>query len=71
MGIRITLRKTVCLDDTWCSKEDFDEVFRGNKPALVELLNEDIISFLEDCGGIDGLIESFEWVKSTAPGVTA
>ena len=71
MGIRITLSKTVCLDDTWCSKEDFDDVFKGNKASLVELLNEDIISFLENCGGIDGLIESFEWVESTGAGVTA
>lgn len=47
--------------DTWMSAQEWDEEFKDNLPALVELLNEDWMSVIEEAGGLEGLIVSAEW----------
>lgn len=62
MALKVTLKKEATLSDNWMQKEDFERVFKNDKAALIELLKEDTSWFLEDIGGLDSLIESFEWV---------
>jgi len=64
MPLEIILHKKITLDDTWLNKDNWDNDMNRSKEGLVELLNEDITSFIEDeCGGIGELIKSMEWVE--------
>ena len=59
--IKLTLKKEVVLSDSWCSKKDFDEVYKDDLPSLIDLLNEDWLQVIEEAGGLEGLIESATW----------
>ena len=61
MPIELTIHKVVLLGDIWCSKEAWDDVLH-DREALIELLNEDTPEVVEECGGLDGLIQSARWV---------
>ena len=64
MPLEIILHKKIILGDIWLNKDNWDNDMNRSKEGLVELLNEDITSFIEDeCGGIGELIKSMEWVE--------
>ena len=60
--IEIEIHKTVRLSGIWCSKEDFLELMEGGLDNFTEVLREDNSYFLEECGGISGLVTSARWV---------
>ena len=59
--IKVIIEKTVILSE-WCDKEAWDDVFKNDQPAFIEFLEEDCMSFLEECGGLAGIIKSAEWI---------
>ena len=62
MSVRVYLREYVDLDDLWMNKQDWLTDYDGKPDELVELLNEYLGDFLDECGGIEGLIGHVEWV---------
>ena len=63
MPIKVKFEKEFILDDSWCDKKDFDEVFKNDREAFVEFISEDLISVLEDAGMIKGLLKEYSWVS--------
>lgn len=63
MSIKIKLAKEFLLDDLWCNKRDFDEVFKDDREAFLELLNEDWLEVYESAGGLNGLLKEYQWVR--------
>ncbi len=61
--IVLKLKPEIRLSD-WISREEWDEVFKDNLPALMGLLNEDWLAVIEEAGGLEGLIVSAEWVDA-------
>jgi len=45
-------------------KDDY-EILKDYRENLLEDFVEDPISFLEDCGGIDGLIKDYWWEEES------
>ena len=64
MGLRIYLRHWIDLGPHWLSKEDYQSIFADNLEGLVELLEEDSHTVLDDAGGLRRLIERAEWIES-------
>lgn len=64
MPIKLIIHKEVILPDYWASKEEWDMLHSGELDGtLMDLLNEDVSSIIEECGGLEGLIQSMEWVE--------
>ncbi len=64
MPIKLIIHKEVILDQHWTDKEGWDRMLAGRDDfTLLDVLNEDVITFIQECGGLEGLIQSMEWVK--------
>ncbi|MDP2730869.1 MAG: hypothetical protein Q8O55_10365 [Dehalococcoidales bacterium] len=62
--IKLILKREVVLSGLWCSKQEFDGVYKDDFPALIELLNEDLVQVIKEAGGLEGLIESAVWEEA-------
>ncbi len=63
MPIEITIAAQVQLEDVWVDRETWNNVYKGNLPLLLELLNEDVLEVLYEIGGLEGIIKSATWVE--------
>jgi len=63
MPLKIVLHKEVVLSDIWMDRKTFEQEFRHNLSKLAELFEEDIVTLIEEAGGIAGLLISAEWVE--------
>lgn len=63
MPIQITVSKTFTLSDLWCDEEGFKNDYAQDHDAFIEdCLEEDTSSFLDEAGGLKGIIQKVEWV---------
>jgi hypothetical protein len=62
MPVKIVLHREFILPEYWTDKRDWDDNYKDDREALVELLEDDEWSFFESAGGIDGMLQSAEWV---------
>jgi len=63
MPIKITIHKEIILNSIWCNDEEFADNYDGDIDEFCEFIEEDLSSFIEECGGIRGLVQSVEVVK--------
>ncbi len=65
MPLEIVIHKVVLLDDTWLTKEQWEDAYKNKEDFLdlAEFLNEDIYDFIErQGGGLFSMIKSARWV---------
>ena len=58
MPIIVELHGTYRLGDHWISKEEFEGL---DVLDILELFQEDTTAFLEDLGGLDGIVKTVRW----------
>jgi hypothetical protein len=63
MPIRIRLEKTFELSDIWCDRKIFEEELASNRRAFLELLNEDWTALIDEAGGLEVMLQKYEWVE--------
>ena len=62
MPLRVYLKGQVDLDDFWLDKEAWFKDMKQDKTFLVDFLNEDLTTFLEEAGGLLRLVTKAVWV---------
>ena len=61
--IRVKLEREILLGDIWCDKEAFFECYANDRNAFIEFLSEDILSVIDEAGGLSGLIKEYQWIE--------
>ena len=59
--IEVTLEAKVQLPDIWGNKEEYEEL---PFDSWIELFEEDLVSFIEDYGGLEKIVKSVEWKEA-------
>lgn len=69
--IKLILKREIILDDNppWMFKEDWEEVYKDNLPALKKLFEEDIAAFWDALGGFN-IVEKAEWVDTVVDNIS-
>ena len=69
MPIRVTLSKTVDLDpEVWGEKADWDaDLSKRTLPQFIAELESDRDTFLDEAGGLAGIVTAVEWVDDPDP----
>ncbi len=64
MPIKLVIHKEVILGDAWVDKEGWDMLQSGRLDwTFLDVLNEGPLAVIDACGGLEGLIQSMEWVR--------
>jgi len=66
MGLVVKLSKDVELSDIWSDRKDYEACYKDNLPALLELLEEDILSFIDEAGGLASIVTASYWKEKGA-----
>lgn len=54
------------LSDIWIDKEQFDEL-ENKIEDICGLFEEDLLQFVEDCGGLENIISEVKWKNKKSP----